>query len=93
MNIWLALGAGIALTGIGAAVWWREPLVVLAAPSAAYMQEVRTELRKVTWPGWGELRQSTVVVLIFVIVLGIIIGIMDWAFSKLLIDFLGRAFA
>ena len=58
-----------------------------------YLREVKAELRKITWPTVDELRQSTTVIILFVIAIGILIGIMDWAFSKLLIDFLGRAFA
>jgi preprotein translocase subunit SecE len=64
----------------------------LANRSVEYLRLVRAEVRKVTWPTWLDLRRTTVVIVIFVIVLGIIIGIMDWMASKILIDFLGRVF-
>jgi len=64
----------------------------LAQRSVGYLREVRAEIRKVTWPTWPDLRRTTVVVSIFVIAIGIIIGIMDVVSSKLLIDVLGRLF-
>ncbi|HKI95200.1 MAG TPA: preprotein translocase subunit SecE [Gemmatimonadales bacterium] len=66
--------------------------VALAQKSAAYIREVRAEMRKVTWPSWDDLRKMTVVIIIFVIIIGIIIGIMDIIASKVLIDLVGRLF-
>ena len=60
--------------------------------AVAYVREVRAEIRKVSWPPWEELRRTTVVIIVFVIAIGIIIGLMDWLASKLLIDLLGRIF-
>lgn len=68
-------------------------VVALARRSAAYVRDVRAEIRKVTWPTWPDLRRTTVIVSIFVIVIGVIIGIMDVISSKLLIDLLGRLFS
>jgi preprotein translocase subunit SecE len=58
----------------------------------AYVREVRAEVRKVTWPTWEELRRTTIVIIVFVVVIGIIIGIMDVIASWVLIDLLGRIF-
>ena len=68
-------------------------VVALVQRSAGYLRDVRAEIRKVTWPTWPDLRRTTVIVSIFVIVIGIIIGIMDVVSSKLLIDLLGRLFS
>jgi preprotein translocase subunit SecE len=68
-------------------------IVALAQRTAGYVRDVRAEVRKVTWPSWNDLRRTTVVVVIFVIIIGIIIGFMDLVSSKLLINFLGRLFA
>lgn len=68
-------------------------IVVLAQRTAGYVRDVRAEVRKVTWPTWPDLRRTTVVVVIFVIIIGLIIGLMDLFSSKLLIDLLGRLFA
>jgi preprotein translocase subunit SecE len=68
-------------------------VVTLARRSAAYMRDVRAEIRKVTWPSWLDLRRTTVVVSIFVIVIGIIIGILDRISSLLLIEWFPRLFS
>jgi preprotein translocase subunit SecE len=39
--------------------------------------EVVEELRKVTWPDAAQLRQATIVILIFVFIVAVIIWIMD----------------
>jgi preprotein translocase subunit SecE len=39
--------------------------------------EVAAELRKVTWPDWPQLRNSTWVILIFVAIVSAIIWVMD----------------
>jgi preprotein translocase subunit SecE len=81
----------VMLAGVSLVIW-RQPVLGFAGRTATYLREVRAELRKVTWPTWDDLRKSTIVIIIFVIVLGIIIGILDFIFAKLLIDVLGRAF-
>jgi preprotein translocase subunit SecE len=52
-----------------------------------FLRDVRNELRKVTWPTFDELKKATTVIIIFVTVLGIMIGLMDsffqWVFVKL----------
>lgn len=67
-------------------------VVGAAANAVRYLGEVRAEVRKVTWPGWDELRKSTVVIIIFVIILGIIISVMDYGFSLLLVQLPARMF-
>lgn len=68
-------------------------VVAFAQRSAGYLRDVRGEVRKITWPTWVDLRRTTLVVLAFVIVIGLIIGVMDVVSSKLLIDVLGRLFS
>jgi preprotein translocase subunit SecE len=52
-----------------------------------FLRDVRNELRKVTWPSFDELKKANTVIIIFVAVLGIMIGLMDtffqWVFVKL----------
>jgi preprotein translocase subunit SecE len=43
-----------------------------------FVKEVRLEMSKVTWPTRGELRDSTVVVIISCIVISAFIGVVDW---------------
>ena len=69
-----------------------KPVLAFAGRTTSYLRAVRDEVRKVSWPTWDDLRKSTLVIIAFVIAIGILIGIMDFVFSKLLIDVLGRAF-
>lgn len=50
-----------------------------------FVSEVRGELRKVAWPTKQEVVNSTIVVLIAVIVMGTLIFGFDWASSKLVL--------
>jgi preprotein translocase subunit SecE len=47
-----------------------------------FLKETRAELGKITWPTRGELRESTIVVIITVIIITIFIGAVDWVFSE-----------
>jgi len=67
-------------------------VVAFAGKTVSYLRDVQAEVRKVTWPTLEDLRKSTTVIIIFVLVLGIVIGLIDWAWSLLLVDGLGRAF-
>ena len=55
---------------------------VLAGPRK-FAKDVRGELRRVTWPDRDQLRQSTAVVLIIVIVLAIYVAAVDFVFQSL----------
>lgn len=46
-----------------------------------FAEGVQVEMRRVTWPDREQLRNATAVVLVFVIILGLIIGLMDWVFG------------
>ena len=50
----------------------RPSLVARATCSAfaTYVQQTREELRKCTWPTWEELKGSTVVIVISIVLLG-----------------------
>jgi preprotein translocase subunit SecE len=67
-------------------------VTALAQRSSTFLREVRAEVRKISWPTWDDLRRSTLVITIIVILLGLLIGLMDWMFSKILIDLFGRIF-
>ena len=66
--------------------------MALARRSNAFLREVQAEVKKVSWPSTEDLRNSTVTITIIVILLGLLIGLMDWMFSKILIDLFGRVF-
>ena len=48
-----------------------------------YIQQTREELRKCTWPSWDELKGSTVVVFISIIILGGFTVLVDQIFFRL----------
>ena len=66
--------------------------VEVAAPRSSlpertvnYYRDVVAEMKKVTWPDKAQLRQMTVQILIFVLVLGALIALMDLALQGTLI--------
>ena len=54
----------------------------LAGPRR-FARDVRGELRRVSWPGREQLRQSTAVVLIIVLALAAYVAAWDFLFSRL----------
>lgn len=87
----LIAGAAVTLVAVAVLAVWREPVLSFVQRSALFLQHVRSEVRKVTWPSWDDLRKSTAIITVLVIIIGIIIGVMDAVFAKILIDWLGRA--
>jgi preprotein translocase subunit SecE len=53
-----------------------------------YLTEVVKELKKVTWPTWDELKGSTMVVILFSIVMGVYIAGIDFILTYLVDLFL-----
>jgi preprotein translocase subunit SecE len=53
-----------------------------------FLKEVRVELTKVTWPTLAELRGSTGVVIITVLIVTIFIGVVDLGLARLIGVFL-----
>lgn len=84
--------AAIVVLGAAAALLWRQPLLAFAMKSSAYIREVRVEIRKVSWPTWDDLRKSTLVIIVIVVIVGAIIGLMDLLFQWILIDWFSRLF-
>ena len=54
----------------------------MANKAAGFVNEVKSELKKVSWPTRDELIASTTVVLISVAILSIFVGICDLIFSR-----------
>jgi len=46
-----------------------------------FIEEVQSEVKRVTWPDMEQVRNATAVILVFVVILAIIIGAMDAVFS------------
>jgi preprotein translocase subunit SecE len=51
--------------------------------SIQFLREVKTELKKVTWPSRKQTMGSTVVVIVLVLIISIFLGVVDIGLSKL----------
>lgn len=50
-----------------------------------FTSEVQSEMKRVTWPDWEQLRNATAVIIVFVLIVAGIIGGMDTVF-RFLVD-------
>ncbi len=73
-----------AVVGIVFAFLWRKGYL---RQLTDYVQQTREELRKCTWPTWTELKGSTVVVTISIVILGGYIVLVDQAFFRIFMFF------
>ena len=56
-----------------------------------FLREVKTELKKVTWPSRKDTLAGTAIVLVAVFIIAAFLGIVDSGLSGLIKMFLGRA--
>jgi preprotein translocase subunit SecE len=54
-------------------LWWQGKIRQMAA----YMQETREELKKCSWPSWTELKGSTVLIMISILLMGAFTEVVD----------------
>jgi preprotein translocase subunit SecE len=57
----------------------------LGTRAVAYYRDVVAEMKKVTWPDKEQLRQMTIQILVFVLVIGAVIALMDLVLQTTLI--------
>ena len=62
-----------------------DTMVAAIKATPEFLREVRTELSKVTWPDWPQLRQATVTIIIFVLLIAAFIALMDVTLQALLV--------
>ena len=62
-------------------LWWQGQIQRLAV----YVQETREELKKCSWPTWLELRGSTVLIIVTVLLLGVFVVAVDTILFKIFI--------
>lgn len=48
---------------------------------ANYFKEVKSELKKVVWPTFSKIRQNTLIVIIYVLIVGLVIWGLDMLFT------------
>ncbi len=49
----------------------------------SYFIETKSELKKVTWPSKDQMKQNTLVIIVFLILIGLFLFVFDMAFSGL----------
>jgi preprotein translocase subunit SecE len=64
---YIQLGIWVAIVVAAFVFLWRKGHLVRLSN---FIQETREELKKCTWPTWDELKGSTVVVMVSIIILG-----------------------
>ncbi len=77
LGFWISLGILGVLVIIGAffAITRREKL-------AKWLRGYRSELNKVVWMPWNDVRKSTLVVIVVIVTIGAMIAMLDFVFSK-----------
>lgn len=58
-----------------------------------FIDECVSEMSKVTWPDRDQLRNATIVVIVFTIILTLVIWIMDMVSDLVLVDFIMGTFS
>jgi preprotein translocase subunit SecE len=55
----------------------------LVSKVTGFLQEFKTEMKKVTWPGRKETASSTAVVIVTVMIIVLFLGLVDYALGRL----------
>jgi preprotein translocase subunit SecE len=71
--------------GVPAGHWWTRLV--------AFYRGVMAEMKKVTWPDFPQVRSATIAIIIFVLILGLFITLMDTALQAILVRLLPSLFA
>jgi preprotein translocase SecE subunit len=59
--------------------------VAAARGIPSFYQAVMAEMRKVTWPEIADVRRATIAIIVFVLLLGLVIWLLDVALQGLLV--------
>jgi preprotein translocase subunit SecE len=65
----------------------------IGARLVAFYHGVMAEMRKVTWPDFAQVRSATIAIIIFVLLLGLFITILDFVLQGILIKAIPSLFA
>ncbi|MEK7594866.1 MAG: preprotein translocase subunit SecE [Patescibacteria group bacterium] len=65
-------------------IWLKKPLSFIGKVLVpVYFRNSWKELKLVTWPNWKQSRQLTFAVIVFAIIFGVIIAVVDYGLDKL----------
>ena len=65
----------------------------LPARMVQFYHEVQDEMRKVTWPDLPQVRSATISIIIFVMLIGLVITLLDFILQGVLIKMIPSLFA
>jgi len=51
-----------------------------------WFRELKSELKKVVWPTKKQILKNTAVVLVVLLLVGVVVGLLDFAFEKLILE-------
>ena len=77
--VWAAV-----IGGLFGYLWWQGQI----RRFAVYIQETREELKKCSWPTWQELKGSTVVIAVSIVLLGVFVMAADTCLNLIIFKFL-----
>ena len=67
MNNWIHIAIwAVIIGGLFGLLWWQGQVQRLAV----YVAETREELKKCAWPSWEELKGSTALIVVMIVLLG-----------------------
>ncbi len=69
-----------------------EPKPGVGQNLVTYYHETMAELHKVTWPDAAQVRQATIAILVFVLLLGLVIWVLDLALQGVLVRLIPSLF-
>ena len=64
----------------------------VASRTVTFYNDVMAEMRKVTWPDLGQVRQSTLLIIVFVLFVGLVIYLMDLGLQGILVRLIPSLF-
>jgi preprotein translocase subunit SecE len=74
VNNWTSILIWAAVIGaVFGYLWWQGQI----RQFAVYLQETREELKKCSWPSWEELKGSTVLIMISILLMGAFTEVTD----------------
>ncbi|MBS7315877.1 MAG: preprotein translocase subunit SecE [Clostridiaceae bacterium] len=56
------------------------------ARAGKWFRELKSEFKKVVWPTKKQVLKNTAVVLVVLVIVGVLVGLLDFAFEKLILE-------
>ena len=65
----------------------------VVARAVGFYHDVVAEMKKVTWPDFPQVRQATIAIIIFVLIIGLVIWLLDVTLQGVLVKLIPSLFA